>query len=88
MRALTTHARQRRGSARRAISIERDDALHDQHENDENERPGHCAGHVEDLLLLQQLVTYPAGRAHKLSDDDHPRGIAEIDLPCRENARQ
>src|SRR5262245_28090546 len=38
-----------------------DGRLHHQHEQNELQGPGDCAGHVEQLLLPQELVADPAG---------------------------
>lgn len=51
-------------------------------------RPGERARHVEDLLLLQQLVTDAAGGADKFGNDDDTRCVAQIDLPRREHVGQ
>src|SRR3954453_23312363 len=64
-----------------------DGLLHHQHEQHELERPGYGAGHVEQLLLAQELVADPAGGADQLRHHHHARGITEIDLPCREDTR-
>ena len=77
-----------RDSGTRTFSINVDDALHDQHEEHQLQRPGQRAGHVEQLLLLQQLVADAAGRADQFGHHDHARGVAEIDLPGGENVRQ
>src|SRR5487761_1967293 len=58
-----------------------DGLLHHQHEQHELQRPGHGAGHVEQLLLPQQLVADAAGRAHQLRHHHDARGIAKVDLP-------
>ena len=69
------------------FSIRVKQALDDQHEKYQVERPGQRARHVEQLLLLQQLVPDAAGGADQFGDHDHARGIAEIDFPRGQDVR-
>ena len=62
--------------------------LHAEHEHDQHDGPGDRAGHVEDLLLLQELVADAAGRTDQLGHHHHARRVAEIDLPGGEDAGQ
>src|SRR5664279_3502495 len=65
-----------------------DGLLHHQHEQHELQGPGHGAGHVEQLLLAQQLIADAAGGADQLGHHHHARGIAEVHLPRRQYAGQ
>src|SRR5262245_18566013 len=64
----------------------RDRLLHHQNEQYELQGPGHGAGHVEQLLLPQQLIADAAGRADQFRNHHNAGGIAEINFPGRENA--
>src|SRR5262249_52037718 len=50
-----------------------DELLNDQHKENKLDGPGERAGHVEQLLLPEKLVTHAAGGADKLGHDDNAR---------------
>src|SRR5438046_10134481 len=65
--AKISHRAFRHGAVAQGPALDRSDGLLDhQHEEDELQGPGDGAGHVEEMLLAQQLVADTAGRADEV----------------------